>query len=283
MRKLVSLLVVCAALLVPMVAESKVPSEPLIISLSDKDLSSWEWSGDAEAAEFVLLTSKAEAIRFLRSLPDLAREAIAERLADVDFKREAAVVAYLGGTSGGYDVEISQININAGSVLVKVGMRSPRKDDVVTMILTHPWDMVTLPKKDLPDGDFEFIAFNQHGEVMVDQWMNLKNPRRPASHRRIWHTVRTGETLSSIAKQYGVTVDSLLAVNPGLDPHRIWIGDKLRIPGKAPNPKTYTVKTGDSLWAVAQKYGVTLEELMDMNHLTGPHLLIGQKLVIPSQ
>ena len=283
MRKMVSLLVMFAVLLIPVVAESAVRTEPLIISVSDKDFSTWEWRGDTEAAKFVILSSRAQANRFLRQLPQLARETIGEELADVDFKRDIAIVAYLGGTSGGYGVEIGQVNINARSLLVKVGMQSPGKDDMVTMIVTYPWDMVTLPKKHMPKGDFEFIVFNQHGQVVVDQWMNLRRPEKAISHKRVWHTVRTGETLSSIAKHYGVSIDSLLAVNPKLDPDTIWIGQKLRIPGQTAKPKTYTVRTGDSLWAIAQENDLTVEELMQLNDLTGYDLLIGQELIISSK
>jgi LysM repeat protein len=283
MRKMVSLLVILTVLIIPVMAEGAARTEPLIISVSEKDFSTWEWRGDTEAAEFVLLSSKAQANRFLRKLPQLAREAIGEKLADVNFNRDVAIVAYLGGTSGGYGVEIGQVNINARSLLVKVGMQSPGKDDMVTMILTYPWDMVTLPKKHMPQGDFEFIAFNQHGEVVADQWMNLRRPEKVISHKRVWHRVRTGETLSSIAKHYGVSIESLLAVNPKLDPDTIWIGQKLRIPGETVKPKTYTVRTGDSLWAIAQENDLTVEELMQLNDLTGYDLSIGQELVISSK
>ncbi|NLA58714.1 MAG: LysM peptidoglycan-binding domain-containing protein [Firmicutes bacterium] len=283
MRKMVLLLVIAAVVCVPVIAEGAVRTEPLIISVSDKDFSTWQWRGDTEATRFVILSSRAQANQFLRGLPQLARKAMGEKLAEINFKRDVAVVAYLGETSGGYGVEIGQVNINDRSLLVKVGMQSPGKDDMVTMILTYPWDMVTLPRRHMPEGDFEFIAFNQHGEVVADQWMNLSRPEKAISPKRVWHTVRTGETLSSIAKHYGVSIESLLAVNPTFDRDTIWIGQKLRIPGHTVKPKTYTVRTGDSLWAIAKENDLTVEELMQLNSLTGYDLVIGQQLVIPSK
>jgi hypothetical protein len=234
MRKLALLLVILTVLNISAIAEGGARTEPLVISVSEKDFSTWEWRGDTENAKFRVLSSRAQANRFLRELPPLARDSIGEELAGVNFRRDAAIIAYLGATSGGHEVEIGQVNINAESLLVRVGMRSPGEDDMVTMILTHPWDMVTVPKKQMPAGDFQFIAFNQHGEVAADQWMNLRTPGKAISHRKVWY-------------------------------------------------KISTVRTGDSLWAIAQENETTVEELMRLNGLTDSHLLIGQHLIIPSR
>jgi LysM repeat protein len=288
MRKTVALLIVFAILSVPMMAEGAARTNGLILSTSTEDFSEWQWKGKTKDTQFRLLSGKAQANQFLRELPLLARKPIADAMADIDFQREVAIVAYLGGTSGGYDVEIGQLNINDRSLLVRVGMRSPGKDDVVTMILTHPFDIVTLPRKDMPKGDFEFIVFNQHGDAVVDKWMNLKTPQKTVVKKAQWHTVRTGETLWSIAQRYGVSINSILTVNPKIDPDKIWIGQKLRVPGvQAPrlNPvtsATYAVRTGDSLWRIAKEHKVTIEELMEWNNLTGYDLWIGQELIIQS-
>ena len=58
------------------------------------------------------------------------------------------------------------------------------------------------------------------------------------------------------------------------------IGDKLKIP-KSNSKKTYTVQKGDSLWSIAKKYNVGVEELKLANNLTSNLLSIGQKLIIP--
>ena len=288
MRRIIALLIVLTIVSLSVMAEGAARSG-IILSTSQEDISGWQWRGDTKATQFRLLSGKPEANQFLKGLPRLARKPIADALTDVDFKKDVAIVAYLGGTSGGYDVKIGQINVNDRSLLVKVGMKSPGKDDMVTMMLTHPFDLVTLPRKDVPEGDFEFIVFNQHGDAVVDQWMNLDAPAKVVNNKTTWHTVRTGETLWSIAKRYGVTITSLLAVNPKVDPDIIWIGQRLRIPtssvapiSQAPNRATYTVRTGDSLWRIAKMYKVTVEQLVKWNNLTGYDLWIGQKLIIPS-
>jgi tetratricopeptide (TPR) repeat protein len=54
--------------------------------------------------------------------------------------------------------------------------------------------------------------------------------RQPATAAVRTHSVREGETLSSIARKYGVRLDALTAANPRLDPHRIQIGQTINIP-----------------------------------------------------
>lgn len=289
MRRIIALIIVLTVLSVPVMAEAAVRANGLILSTSNEDFSGWKWKGDTKATQFRLLSRRAQANQFLRGLPKLARKPIADALADVDFKKDVAIVAYLGGTSGGYDVKIGQLNTNDRSLLVKVGMKSPGKDDMVTMMLTYPFDLVTVPRENVPEGDFEFIVFNQHGDAVMDQWINLDAPSKAADNKTTWHTVRTGDTLWAISRRYGVTINSLMAVNPEVDPDTIWIGQRLRIPtssvppvSQAPNRTTYTVRTGDSLWRIGQMYKVTVEQLVKRNNLTGYDLWIGQKLIIPS-
>jgi LysM repeat protein len=48
------------------------------------------------------------------------------------------------------------------------------------------------------------------------------------------HAIKSGDTLGSVAKKYGVSLDALLKANPGLDSRRLKIGQKVKIPGAAP-------------------------------------------------
>lgn len=71
------------------------------------------------------------------------------------------------------------------------------------------------------------------------------------------YTVRSGDTLSSIAAKYGTTYQALASYNGIADPNRINVGQVIRIPGStsgsssASGSRTYTVRQGDSLWAIA--------------------------------
>ena len=93
----------------------------------------------------------------------------------------------------------------------------------------------------------------------------------------IIHKVVRGDTLSGIAKQYGVSERELKKQNK-LTSEKIIIGQKLKIPQKY---QIHTVKSGDSLWKVATKYGVTISDLKKLNHLRTVNLDVGQKLKLP--
>ena len=92
------------------------------------------------------------------------------------------------------------------------------------------------------------------------------------------YTVKSGDTLYSIANKYGMTVDELKALN-NLTSNTLSIGQKLVISeGNAATLDTYMVKSGDTLYSIANKYGLTVNELKSLNNLTSDLLSIGQVL-----
>ena len=112
------------------------------------------------------------------------------------------------------------------------------------------------------------------------------------------YTVKSGDSLWSIANSNGVSVANLKAWN-NLSSDTILVGQKLTIKGgtttPAPNPgtgsnngngggtttgSTYTVKSGDSLWAIANKNNVSVANLKAWNNLSSDTIHIGQKLTI---
>jgi LysM repeat protein len=98
------------------------------------------------------------------------------------------------------------------------------------------------------------------------------------------HTVRFGETLSSIGKKYGVAWQKIAEANKLANPNLIRVGQKLVIPGNKVAPAPYTVKRGDTLGAIAQKYGYTVAELSLFNGIKNPNLIqIGQVIKFPAK
>ena len=95
------------------------------------------------------------------------------------------------------------------------------------------------------------------------------------------HRVSRGETLSSIARQYGVSVADLKSWN-GLSDADIQAGQRLTVQGgraAAPSrPATHRVTRGETLTAIAQKYGVSVSELKSWNKLKSGKILVGQRL-----
>src|SRR5574341_255137 len=87
------------------------------------------------------------------------------------------------------------------------------------------------------------------------------------------HTVQPGETLYSIARRYGLTVEQVAAANGITNPALIYAGQVLIIPGgSAPSPggtgtSTYVVQAGDTLFSIARRYNSTVAVLVQLNGL----------------
>jgi len=106
-------------------------------------------------------------------------------------------------------------------------------------------------------------------------------PPTNIAHADWVHRVHPGETLSSISKYYGITVDTLLGNNQYItDANMVYTGQVLIIPG--PNKQAYQVKSGDTLFGISRKFEISVSLLADFNQLNNPDSLnIGQVLIIP--
>jgi membrane-bound lytic murein transglycosylase D len=114
-----------------------------------------------------------------------------------------------------------------------------------------------------------------------------------------YHTIRSGDTLYGLALAHGLAVELLTEANPGLDPRRLRIGTLLRIPllgdsratglqeAEAPFDAAlfqgqYTVRVGDTLWAIAREFATTAEELARANRRSLDDILKpGETLKVP--
>lgn len=109
------------------------------------------------------------------------------------------------------------------------------------------------------------------------------------------HTVMPGETLTQIASQYGMTVDSLAQLNNLANPNVILPGTALKIPAisatatgsatpqsDASGVTLHLVASGETLTQIAKKYSVSVASLMSVNNITNPNLIeVGDLLRIP--
>lgn len=97
------------------------------------------------------------------------------------------------------------------------------------------------------------------------------------------HIVQRGETLYSISRRYGVTVQALMSYN-NLRSTTIYVGQRLLIPTGGPGSGTsvtYVVQRGDTLFSLARRYGTTVDAIMRANRLTSTQIYVGQRLTIP--
>ena len=114
----------------------------------------------------------------------------------------------------------------------------------------------------------------------------IASTQRSESSQHVIHRVRSGETLSTIASRYGVSIAQLKMTNR-IRTNLIRPGQRLRIPfggaDAVSDTKIYTVKAGDTLSTIASRYGVSVVRLKRANRLSGDSLRIGDRLEIPTQ
>lgn len=125
--------------------------------------------------------------------------------------------------------------------------------------------------------------------ITVGQNLKIKLEEEKPVEDYLIYTVKSGDSLWKIASKYDTTVDTLMDIN-NLKGTTLTINQQLLVPKKEtieieieeePKGITYTVKSGDSLWKIANSYGITVDKLKSANNLTSNTLQIGQKLLIP--
>ena len=97
------------------------------------------------------------------------------------------------------------------------------------------------------------------------------------------YVVKKGDSLYSIANKNNITVDELKKIN-NLTSNMLSIGQVLKLPtqDKVEEIAMYTVQKGDSLYSIAKKFGITVDEIKSLNNLTSNNLAIGEQLMIKS-
>jgi len=117
----------------------------------------------------------------------------------------------------------------------------------------------------------------------------------PPQSAYVYHRIRPGESLSTIARRYRSSVRKIMRANNLHRSSYIVAGKKLKIPrrGTMPYspkidrdkeltlPSAHVVKSGDSLWNIAKRYGTTTKKIQSLNNLQTTQLHIGQVLKIP--
>lgn len=128
------------------------------------------------------------------------------------------------------------------------------------------------------------------GRLQVGQRICIPAPAPPGPCPGSLYTIQAGDTFISIARRFGYTLDALLAINPGVDPDQLRIGQEICLPpspGGGPFPcyggTIYRIQPGDTLYAVARRFGLSLARLLSANpDISDPNALqIGQPVCIP--
>lgn len=125
----------------------------------------------------------------------------------------------------------------------------------------------------------------QSSNINIGQKLTLVSPHSHVDYGS--YTVKAGDSLYIIATNHNTSVTELKSINQ-LNTDLINIGQVLKVPSSTTQseivtaPKTYTVKSGDSLWQIASKNGLTIQQLKTFNGLTSDNIMVGQVLKLTS-
>ena len=138
------------------------------------------------------------------------------------------------------------------------------------------------------DEDLKFLKDNykELAEAVIKAVLEYKGIPYTGPEKVITDTykVQKGDTLYGIANKLDTSVDELKKIN-NLSSNVLSIGQVLKVPAKeidTGETDVYTVQKGDTLYSIANKYGITLQELKAINNLESDNLSIGQLLKVPS-
>jgi len=101
-----------------------------------------------------------------------------------------------------------------------------------------------------------------------------------------YYKIRKGDTIDGIAHKFHVYTKSIKEANPSLSKHKfLSIGQKICIPYKSKRPKiptmSYKVKSGDTLSVLAERFGISVRELKELNNLHRNFLRVGETIKVP--
>lgn len=119
--------------------------------------------------------------------------------------------------------------------------------------------------------------------LTIGQILKIPGLDSDGSTNYVNYTVQKGDSLYSIAKSFDTTVSEIMDLNQ-LSSTILSIGQILKIPTKNSGTDygVYLVKKGDTLYSIANQYGITVSELKSLNNLTSDQLSIGMMLKVPN-
>lgn len=198
--------------------------------------------------------------------------------------KKKTIAAFVGASVA---VAVTSQNVEAATYKVKSG------DSLWLIASKHNTTIAKI--KSLNNMTSNMIFPNQVIQVPGSSSTTTSNTRPTSTSTTSYYTVKSGDSLSSIAGRHGTSYQKIMSLN-GLRNTIIYPGQKLKISGTASSTpttntgsgarpttgstSTYTVKSGDSLSTIAAKYGTTYQKIMSLNGLSNFIIYPGQKLKV---
>lgn len=101
------------------------------------------------------------------------------------------------------------------------------------------------------------------------------------------YTIIPGDSLFGLARRFNITIDAIIAANPGINPQNLIIGTRICIPvpptGPCPGGFLYVIKPGDTYYSIARRFGTVVPALIAANPGVNPdRLVIGTSICVPA-
>jgi len=183
------------------------------------------------------------------------------------------------------------VGVHVAALMVALLSQGCKRDQTTALDTTSPtYNETNLPALPLETNPAYVAPSNVPPPVLVAP---------PGAPQPQEYVIRKGDSYSTLAKKFGVSTKAIQEANPGVDPLKLQIGQKINIPPPSAGPVAtptgpgappvdatgeviYVVKSGDRLEVIAKKYGITAKAIADANNLkTVNKIVVGQKLKIP--
>jgi len=177
------------------------------------------------------------------------------------------------------------------------GLSIAQTDDEAPVPPTEPppvdWANVELPPHEFDDADFaQAQQFLDQGEETAVSPPSIQPS--VAMVNSTTYTVQPGDTLFRISQKFNVSVSELVTLNQLSNKNLILVGQVLQIPTGSVSPppatgppptsnNTYTVQAGDTLYRIARRLGIPVNDIVIANNITNPSLIYpGTVLTLPT-
>lgn len=212
---------------------------------------------------------------------------------------------YLGKIAERYGVRVSDLrrwnNLRSNTIMKGQNLAYYKRESVKVYDAYHKDKETVVAKtetktaKPAAEGSRSNVKVSSEGKTAVASTSSAP-VEKPFHYEKKtvvkYHSIRNGENLTTIARKYGTTVKDLMALNNIASANKIMRGQRLKyettisekVYDKVSSDENggtfivYTVQTGDTLWNISQRHGLTISEIKKINGMTSNSIKVGQKI-----